>query len=214
MFCNKCGTELNGTPFCKKCGTRNAVYAAQGQTQSPTPMFYTQQPPVRKPIYKKWWFWGSISLCSLIIVVLIVNGFASVLRSNATPDGNSAQPLISEKEYKAMCSAELDYESLLQNPTEHAGEKYVFQVKIFQVGVENNRQYYRGYSNDENNTWTDVEFYIADLRYGEPARISLGDIITVYGEYTGYKITTVHYADSTEESTMFKFDMYYCDFDE
>ena len=53
MVCNKCGAQIdNDSSFCVHCGAQTSNY---------------QKPAIKKPIYKKWWFWVIIALAVLII---------------------------------------------------------------------------------------------------------------------------------------------------
>ncbi len=88
MFCQNCGKEVTGN-FCENCGT-----AVSENMQQPIPQPAPQaniQPPtqqpfgsstmptqgvekVKKPIYKKWWFWVIIAFVFLIIIANLGGG--------------------------------------------------------------------------------------------------------------------------------------------
>lgn len=97
MFCPNCGKDIGDAKFCPECGAPAAKPAAtQPQTQPAPPtqgklqMNYTPIPQnqtvptnVKKPVYKKWWFWAIIVVVGLALIGAITP------RKNATkPSGN------------------------------------------------------------------------------------------------------------------------------
>ena len=73
MKCNQCGTDYEGK-FCPNCGApaTNADATQQANNSQPT-VNYNQAPvqpmaKVKKPIYKKWWFWVIIAVVAIAII--------------------------------------------------------------------------------------------------------------------------------------------------
>ena len=92
MYCKYCGSQIpDGAKFCSNCGAPATETPPQPEPiyTNPQPSNYYQpvnntQPvytqKVKKPIYKKWWFW-------LIIVIVLFGGRSGsrATRSTATP---------------------------------------------------------------------------------------------------------------------------------
>ena len=64
-FCKNCGAQLNeGSKFCENCGapvneertiSNVVVSESKGKTEK-----------IKKPIYKKWWFW---LICAILVII-------------------------------------------------------------------------------------------------------------------------------------------------
>lgn len=83
MKCHVCGTSYDGE-FCPNCGTPAAAEMQTGNDPAIIP-----NKSIKKPFYKKWWFW-------VIIAVLIIVTIWGLGDSKEAPDNNDTDSLITQ----------------------------------------------------------------------------------------------------------------------
>ena len=86
MKCLHCGNELKeNSKFCDSCGA--PVVAQPGATvQHPSvqsQQSYNEAMPMKKPVYKRWWFWVII-----VAAVLLIGVINLAINGNKSSDGN------------------------------------------------------------------------------------------------------------------------------
>ncbi len=185
--CPKCGNEVDDKAIlCVNCGI---------------PL------KVKKPIFKKWWFWVIIVFA---IIVLVAESGESDSSSTSSQTSNtqsisensveesSSEPELTYEEEIATYS-EIDFETLSRNPDKHKGEKFKFTGQVIQaqeptfgntveLRINVTKETYE-YIDDV--TWTDTIYATVEIPDGED-RILEDDIITFYGECDGlYSYTSV-----------------------
>lgn len=175
MKCQHCGKELNqGVKFCDRCGTPvagNMTFVQQagpanGQNNSQIPQPFNQPNQInkiKKPIYKKWWFW--VIICVAVVFVYIIGitnkktdseysndtTTMAVQAYETTAEPTTEEPTTEEPtteepttqkptedpaqvEKKFKESCEtIDFETLSRNPDKYKGNNYKFTGEVIQV---------------------------------------------------------------------------------
>lgn len=112
MNCKNCGNEVNKKAvICPNCGCK-----------------------IKKPIFKKWWFWV------IIVILVILIGFPSDENDNSVASdspqinevANEQAKELTREEYIEACET-IDFETLSRNPDKYEGKKYGFTGEIIQV---------------------------------------------------------------------------------
>ena len=112
MNCKNCGNEVNKKAvICPNCGCK-----------------------IKKPIFKKWWFWV------IIVILVILIGFPSGENDNSVASdspqinevANEQAKELTREEYIEACET-IDFETLSRNPDKYEGKKYGFTGEIIQV---------------------------------------------------------------------------------
>ena len=110
--CKNCGNEVNKKAvICPSCGCK-----------------------IKKPIFKKWWFWV------IIVILVILIGFPSGENDNSVASdspqinevANEQAKELTREEYIEACET-IDFETLSRNPDKYEGKKYGFTGEIIQV---------------------------------------------------------------------------------
>ena len=187
--CKHCGAEIAASAkVCPQCGGKN-----------------------KPPIYKRWWFIAII----VLIVLSAIGGSgsgsdSSASSSKATSKASastassvaSVAPEISEDDYKAECQT-VDYKELCRYPEKYEGTKIVVKVKVSQIidaNFSGSEKAWRTYTDNSGyGFYADDEYYMLDKRGGDAVKILEDDIITVYGEFTGFEKITRALTSTTDE---------------
>lgn len=180
MYCKECGQEVTkGAVICPSCGCK-----------------------IRKPLYKKWWFWVIIG-----IVVLAIGGSVGSENENGTDNPSQAQAGASATQSKAKASTEeasyekIDLNVMLDDLENNAlkAEKTYQDKKIEITGkianFDSDGSYITIEPVDGEFTWTTVMCYIKNKAQEEfLLSKSKGDTVTIkgkiksIGEVLGYSI--------------------------
>ncbi len=144
---------------------------------------------LKKPIYKRVWFWIIVGLIFIIGFIGVVNEKIQMNAPVKTVVENT-ETALSEKEYKALCDV-IDYKTLARNPEKHKGEKFKFTGKVY--SVKENKSEQAGMivyamkievTEDEYGFWDDI--VCANIELPEEAdRLLEDDIVTFWGECEG-----------------------------
>lgn len=117
MNCKNCGNEIDKKAIiCPNCGCK-----------------------IKKPIFKKWWFWIIIG----ILIIAIVSAFGENENSDnddsvtsnfsqTTNAINEPSKEMTKEQYIELCET-IDFETLSRNPDKYKGKKYGFTGEIIQV---------------------------------------------------------------------------------
>lgn len=106
MFCQKCGKEVTGK-FCTNCGN---------STQNNVNNSNQAKVPVKKPIYKKWWFW--------LLIILFIGIIAPKENSNQNNNDVKLDEQNLQIQTKPENVEDIDYISLYNNSEEYT-DKWV-----------------------------------------------------------------------------------------
>lgn len=116
MDCKNCGNEIDKKAVvCPNCGCK-----------------------VKKPIFKKWWFW--VIICIFVIAIGSSAGGNDNSNNNSETSNSSQTSSIESKvskeitkeEYIELCDT-IDFETLSRNPDKYKGKKYELTGEIIQV---------------------------------------------------------------------------------
>ncbi len=183
MKCEKCSIEFEGTTCPNGCETKKKK--------------------VKKPIYKRWWFW------TIMILFVLTVGLSTtdVEDENQvdTPDQTVNQtdnnensenentekapektPAQSKTEYIASCET-VAYDDIARYPDNYKGKNVKFKGKVIQVseGFLSSKTTYRiEVTEDKYGYWDDPVWVEYKIPEGS-ANILEEDIVTFYGECTG-----------------------------
>lgn len=94
----------------------------------------------------------------------------------------------SEDEFKSSCQ-EIGYKKLLRTPDDYAGQRIVITAEVQQViegGLFDDGKYYRVQTdNSGSGYYFDDEYFMYDNRVSDDMKILDGDVLKIYGEFTG-----------------------------
>lgn len=94
----------------------------------------------------------------------------------------------SEDEFKSSCQ-EIGYKKLLRTPDDYAGQRIVITAEVQQVidgGLFDDSKYYRVQTdNNDSGYYFDDEYFMYDNRVDDDMKILDGDVLKIYGEFTG-----------------------------
>lgn len=94
----------------------------------------------------------------------------------------------SEDEFKSTCQ-EIGYKKLLRTPDDYAGQRIVITAEVQQVidgGLFDDSKYYRVQTdNNDSGYYFDDEYFMYDNRVNDDMKILDGDVLKIYGEFTG-----------------------------
>lgn len=94
----------------------------------------------------------------------------------------------SEDEFKSSCQ-EIGYKKLLRTPDEYVGQRIVITAEVQQVidgGLFDDSKYYRVQTdNNDSGYYFDDEYFMYDNRVDDDMKILDGDVLKIYGEFTG-----------------------------
>ena len=94
----------------------------------------------------------------------------------------------SEDEFKSLCQ-EIGYKKLLRTPDEYVGQRIVITAEVQQVidgGLFDDSKYYRVQTdNNDSGYYFDDEYFMYDNRVNDDMKILDGDVLKIYGEFTG-----------------------------
>lgn len=87
-----------------------------------------------------------------------------------------------------MCQ-EIGYKKLLRTPDEYVGQRIVITAEVQQVidgGLFDDSKYYRVQTdNNDSGYYFDDEYFMYDNRVNDDMKILDGDVLKIYGEFTG-----------------------------
>lgn len=157
---------------------------------------------VKKPIYKKWWFWVII-----VLVISAIGGVNNVNDKNSSSGnvetGNTTYSIIEttttektkspkeiKKEYINSCKT-ITFDKLGRNPNKYKGEKFKITGEVIQVqegwgdSVDLRINMTKTtYEYIDEVTWSDTIYATVEIGENED-KILENDIITIYGECEG-----------------------------
>lgn len=94
----------------------------------------------------------------------------------------------SEDEFKSSCQ-EIGYKKLLRTPDDYAGQRIVITAEVQQVidgDLFDDSKYYRVQTdNNDSGYYFDDEYFMYDNRVDDDMKILDGDVLKIYGEFTG-----------------------------
>lgn len=94
----------------------------------------------------------------------------------------------SEDEFKSSCQ-EIGYKKLLRTPDDYVGQRIVITAEVQQVidgGLFDDSKYYRVQTdNNDSGYYFDDEYFMYDNRVNDDMKILDGDVLKIYGEFTG-----------------------------
>lgn len=97
------------------------------------------------------------------------------------------KPVETEEDYKAECK-KIDWKDLCRYPDDYKGQKICVEVKIQQI-MSSKR--WRAQSDNDGTGWyMDDEYYLVDKRSSDAVKILEGDVVVIYGEFTGIETIT------------------------
>lgn len=139
---------------------------------------------IKKPLFKKWWFWGGIVL--LVISISLSGNDSSTNKSEKAAVKNE-EIVLSEDEYKAQCST-VSYEDIARNPNNYIGQKAYFKGKVVQVQEIGKSVVLRiNTKQGQYGLWDDTVYVDYKRKDDKESRVLEEDIVTVYGEIKGIK---------------------------
>ena len=161
--CRNCGQAINkNAVICTSCGAK-----------------------IKKPLFKKWWFW--------LIIVICVAGISVSNNDNKTNDVSDKtvvsdeELVLSEDEYKAQCVS-VPYNDIARNPNNYKGQKAVFKGQVIQVQESGKNVVLRiNTTQGQYGLWDDTIYVDYKRKDDNESRVLDDDIVTVYGEIKGIK---------------------------
>lgn len=161
--CRNCGQAINkNAVICTSCGAK-----------------------IKKPLFKKWWFW--------LIIIICVAGISVSNNDNKTNDVSDKtvvsdeELVLSEDEYKAQCVS-VSYNDIARNPNDYKGQKAVFKGQVIQVQESGKNVVLRiNTTQGQYGLWDDTIYVDYKRKDDNESRVLDDDIVTVYGEIKGIK---------------------------
>lgn len=105
-----------------------------------------------------------------------------------TEEENTVTETESEEEFKSSCQA-IGYKKLLRTPDDYVGQRIVITAEVQQVidgGLFDDSKYYRVQTdNNDSGYYFDDEYFMYDNRVDDDMKILDGDVLKIYGEFTG-----------------------------
>ena len=159
--CKICGVEIaTSAKSCPHCGAK-----------------------VKKPIFKKWWFWVIV-----VLVLFIAIGSSGTEDTSGASSQNDNTPAVTEtkEEYIASCQT-LPFADLARNPDNWKGTRLSYTGQVIQViepSYGDTVTLRVNVTQDEYGWWDDTIMATVEIPKGDD-RILEDDIITFYGECDG-----------------------------
>ena len=215
MYCQNCGKQIpENSDFCTECGATQKANSSQYSQSTQT------IEKIKKPVYKKWWFWVAAVFVVIIIAVATSGDSDSdealespnfTANETSTPSPTPAPtptPTLSPEEQAALTAQEkaefiascqnLTYEQVARDPDTYQYAVAHFKGKVSQV-IEGS-----GYNVYMINVTPDAYGYYEDavyVQYTAPvgaSRILEDDVVDMYGIMAGLQTyTTVLGAEKT-----------------
>lgn len=140
---------------------------------------------IKKPLFKKWWFW--------LIIALFV-GYISVSNNDSITNkpidkttSSNEEVILSEDEFKAQCGV-VAYNEIARNPNDYIGQKAYFKGKVVQAQENGKKVVLRiNTTQGQYGLWDDTIYVDYNRKDDNESRILEDDIVTVYGEIKGIK---------------------------
>lgn len=156
-----------------------------------------EQAKIRKPIYKKWWFW-----VILIVFLGIIVGSSGENGNNFSQGGTGQKTSNEPIQYISVTADELK-DSLTKNP---ATAKETYNGKYLEIKgklnvIDSDLKYIGVYAINDSFDLTGIHCTIKDDAQKEVVKtLSTGDTITVKGKITNVGEVLGYYLDITEIS--------------
>lgn len=155
---------------------------------------------VKKPFYKKWWFWVIIIIACLGIYGYVEDSieeanieakFAENASERKATETTFPETTMNITDYKELCET-IDYKTLARNPDKYKSNNYKFTGEVIQVMEYSSsetvhiRVNVTKETNEHTNfvNWKDTIYAVVEIPKGED-RILEDDIITFWGECDG-----------------------------
>lgn len=121
-------------------------------------------------------------------VIIRLAGAILLLGMLTACGGSSTEPqeAIPEEDYRAACQV-VGWKDLCRYPDDYKGQKVQVEVKL-QQSVSDKR--WRGQTDDGTGWYMDDEYYLVDKRDSDAVKLLEGDVVIVYGEFTGLETIT------------------------
>lgn len=182
MYCVKCGAVIpQGGKFCPKCG-------ASATTDDVTVKL--EEVKVKKPFYKKWWFWVVAVLFCLWVIGGVLSEFEEDNVESSTKETEETtvaeSPTEPSSKYMVVTVSQLvaDLDANALNAKEKYKGAYVEITGRVDV-IDASGNYIGLYSTDKGWDLTNVHCDIKNKEQKEFVRsISTGDIVTLRGKIT------------------------------
>ncbi|MBQ9428362.1 MAG: zinc ribbon domain-containing protein [Clostridia bacterium] len=213
--CKSCGQEISKKAVvCPGCGVK-----------------------VKKPLYKKWWFWVIMGVLSLAVVGAVGGNqdTAPADQGAAAPAAQTAQgaidadpvietttaveettPKMTAEEFKNSCQ-DFNYKQIARNPENYIGQNFKVAVRIISSAkgglFSGYDKYYKARTKSENR-----DIYLGEMIYlideqdskdGNYLKILDDDIIIAYGTFEG--MTGSQNAITKEKSEEVAIHLYYAE---
>ena len=106
---------------------------------------------------------------------------------------------ISEYDYKLSCASNISSRDLVRYEDEYVGENFSYTGRVFNI-YEDDNVYLIQTDENGDGLYGDNQMYVQDCRKIDKTKILEGDIITIYGKFTGvatnnYPCLKFYYAD-------------------
>ena len=183
VYCKHCMRMMeDDAQFCPACGK-------------------PQKGKVRKPIYKKWWFWAAV-----VVLVLAIGAGSSTAPSETRLS----------REECVLVSQEIAYKDLARNPAGYENQYFKFTGEVIQViegsGYWNLRlnvtPVYSSFGDEDEVLYYEDTLFVSIAQEKDGSRFLEGDIITIYGMCVG---TQSYESILGEKITIPRIDAYYFD---
>ena len=121
MICPNCGTDIGNSRFCPFCGADMSKRAELKQ----------QPQKVKKPIFKRWWFWV---ICAVLVIGIIgsMQGDKEPSNQIVVNQGNSTQQQIPEQDPEpATPSVPQEYLNALQKAQSYSDNMHMSKKGLY-----------------------------------------------------------------------------------